>query len=581
MNESFRGLLKQLQSNLLSEREDAVHEFERLGASAAGAVPDLVKLLEGQLAGKRRGNRSDTYFALRAIGPVGLCPVLNALAESSNRDLAEPVLDLILTYGTEAAPAASCLRDLLGPRIPEEIRYKVLDIYCAIGPPASVALDEIMAELVLARRMLYQISINALGEIGMPAFERLIELSHSDEDDLQAKAAAALGPFGLKALPRLCELLEADDGGTRIQAVKSLVHSGKAAVEPLLRRFNEEKFEPVKIEICEVLGQIGRDASPAQEQVFAFMQEAESHLNGLERSSLLEALGKIGTPDFVLPKVEQMLEDYVAREEDECEKEGDDVHEAVSAAAAVLGNFPKEAERVVPFLLRLVKERPDRISQGIEQAAAGMGLKGLPVVEAILTSPDTYYSVELARAFADISPASFDLLERALHTKDRQQRALYVLKDLASLLQNEVSYARRTYPPEWYSELKARVYPFCLSLLDLKGANEWEAKVRIEAVEAFNDDDAVGSMLRIWLAHPKLREDVRLFLLDRAKISVPLLLDVLEQREDLRLDIVKFFAAIGPHAEPALPKLRVLAREGSEALAKAAKKAVREILHPR
>jgi hypothetical protein len=84
--------------------DESLPVFKFLGASAEEAVPSLTKMLNG----KKRGPASKAGLALSAIGPKGLPPLMQALADSSRSDRDE-IAFRICQMGTNGRPAIPLL----------------------------------------------------------------------------------------------------------------------------------------------------------------------------------------------------------------------------------------------------------------------------------------------------------------------------------------------------------------------------------------------------------------------------------------------------------------------------------------
>jgi len=135
-------------------------------------------------------------------------------------------------------------------------------------------------------------AVVALGKIGKPAVEPLIQALKDKESSVRSGAAAALGGTGdARAVEPLIQALKDKDLTVHDAAYPALVRIGKPAVEPLIQAL-KDKGGGVRWEAAEALGEIG-DARAVEPLIQALKDEMwDFQLRAIAKEALEKLKGK-------------------------------------------------------------------------------------------------------------------------------------------------------------------------------------------------------------------------------------------------------------------------------------------------
>ena len=223
-------------------RCDAVKMLGEIGD--ARAVGPLLSVLETEDAGW------EASHALGKIGEPAVEPLINALRDDSAwvREKAADALGKI--GGTRAVEALiESLEDSSGTGVRSTVRDKVADALGAIGDARAVEpLIKTLKDSSWPHFSgpvsgdLWHSGAGALGKIGEPAVEPLINALRDSDDDVRLWAVVALGATDDKrAVEPLIKMLKDDEDDIRMRAADALGYIGDhRAVKPLRRALKDE-----------------------------------------------------------------------------------------------------------------------------------------------------------------------------------------------------------------------------------------------------------------------------------------------------------------------------------------------------
>jgi HEAT repeat protein len=295
-----------------------------LGEKGAALVPDLARALLGddnpdlrieaaraltKMGEKASAARSKLGQALKDPEPKVRIAAIESLAKIGvDDDTISPLLEMLMDRGaTVAAVAGKVLKDsgklksshipaldnvlkkgpkdgrIAAMRLLVELASKWGDAVTAIATATSDDDDAIRIE-----------AIRSLAEVGPTAWRSVPTLTKSlrDTDDKIKKATmlalAKIGPKASAAAPDLIAMLK--DKTWHDNAAATLVAIGKGSVPALLETLDNTKYFKSRIELINLIGDIGPDAQEAIKPL-AVMAE-EERLPGI-KAAARKALAKI------------------------------------------------------------------------------------------------------------------------------------------------------------------------------------------------------------------------------------------------------------------------------------------------
>jgi HEAT repeat protein len=181
----------------------------------------------------------------------------------------------------------------------DEIRQSAIEALGDIGEPAIESLIEVFRG---ENMDMYRYAARALGEVGQPALQRLITALTDENHRVRYNAAIALGYIGdTFAINPLSSVLEDDDGMVRGMAASSLAKLGPDAVEPLITALSSENMYTRRV-VTEALGNTGNL------QAVEPLINCLNHEDPVIRKYAAAGLGKL-EDDRAAEPLQQALED--------------------------------------------------------------------------------------------------------------------------------------------------------------------------------------------------------------------------------------------------------------------------------
>jgi HEAT repeat protein len=377
-----------------------------MGAAAAPAVSDLVKLLKGENEDVRR-------IAAGALGRIGQAaetaiPALVAALDDERGPVALHAAEALGRIGPYAVPQ---LAKAVGDPRRQHLAVMVL---AELGPAAKPAITALAAALTeceskqtgTSREFCREIllTLARMGSDAKEAVPSLLKILGNEKHDLRGGAAWALANIGAKeAIPFLTKALDTADG--------SKLHIVAPIALMLLEPENEEYVRlavpnlgialesgpsMIRREAAATLARIGPRAAPAVEKLTAVLQDSDPTI----RNAALLALAAIGPESTgAVPKIILELNDanYPVR----------------YSAIFALGKIGRTARQAIPILEKNLQDSDDFLqtasawallkidSQGERRAAQCLK----PLMNG-LSIPDPRVRIQVIGGLALMGPAA-------------------------------------------------------------------------------------------------------------------------------------------------------------------------------
>lgn len=251
-----------------------------------------------------------------------------------------------------------------------------------IGPPATTALPALRKGLADRDPAVRAAAAFAVGKLSddarsdVPALVRLLE----DKDPLvQLAAARSLGRFGPRAepaIPGLVNLIGHRDRGDEhsvvyFEAADALGRVGKAAVPAIIEALRNNNADQVaRISMAQAGAMALRRFDPeGREALPALADLIENFASStFVAEETIPALASLGAPG-----IDPLLKLLTAK---------DNPSGRTAAAVRALGEFPAEATRIVPELVKALKG-PDKLQIAAARSLGRLGPAGAPATEAL------------------------------------------------------------------------------------------------------------------------------------------------------------------------------------------------------
>ena len=263
------GMLDQAVAPLtiaLADRDPVVRYYaaEALVGIGAKAVPSLIQALYS----RRQSDCDRAARVLWNIGGPSVDPLLGVLQDRN----ATPEMR------TASASALGMIGD---PR--------------AIKGLALLLRDE--------RYFVREQASRALGRIGEPAVDLLLDMANSSTPTTREAAVAALGSTGSKrAINKVVEALSDSNANVRSAAVRSLGESASEIAVPHLMALMRDESSALRAQAAASLGRLGHLSLPS---LVSALKDSKPSV----RQLAAEALGDIGSRDAVAPLIELITTD--------------------------------------------------------------------------------------------------------------------------------------------------------------------------------------------------------------------------------------------------------------------------------
>ena len=365
------------------------------------------------------------------------------------------------------------------------------------------------------------IAVTVLGVVGFVAVNYVSEwtppISYDEMERLQDKPEQAAA-----AIPRIVACFERNNETLRAQAAETLSKIGPKAVDPVREKL-KSKNPKVRYWAVLTLALIGSDAAGASDEVLACLNDDDADV----RYKAVYALGKLGVQsDAVLDGLVKAL--------------GDKDNTVSTTAIDVLGKIGPPSKESLPMLAKLAdKDSPPAVRTMAIKLLGQIGKAAAPTFQELLKDADTLDRIAIIQAIATFGRDATPLL-RELQT--------IMIKNRFWDAQEEMLATFKACGPDGASGL-ANVLK---TLHDSKSPH-------------FAPDDERSKTL--------LREIGEMGA--QAKSAVPLLVELLQERDSLRPQILDALGSIGPAASAAIPAVEALLKDA--ALAEPARIALRRM----
>ena len=404
-------------------RTAAILVLERLGPRAHDAVPTLTRLLESR---DQDAILAASAQALAAVGPDGQEAVPSLLAIAQTTDLWGDTRIAAARAAANIAPDSSTVLQTILALLDEPDEFLVAGLSDAIGeigPTAAAAVPQLVQLLESSSDEQRQTVVQAIGKIGPPAqaaVPKLVDrLTDSDEFEfVQVAAALAIADIGPEAVRSLAVQLDHPELVVRRTVARAYVEIGVRAAPStadLLRKFQQpEEDEDVRALAAVALGQIGVAADLATPSLAAAV--AADELPDYLRAMSAIAVSRID-PAMSAPLI-AALDDSSPR--------------LKVAAAYALQQMPAAHAAALPTLLRALEDT--QTQQLAVRALVDLGDVNLPQLTGLVTDPARDVDTRLAclQVLSQFGDAAAGELVKALNDQDLAESAYWSLRDMGN-----------------------------------------------------------------------------------------------------------------------------------------------------
>jgi HEAT repeat protein len=349
------------------------------------------------------------------------------------------------------------------------------------------------------------------------AWDWTAPISYEEMEKLQDKPEEAAAE-----IPRIVACFERNDETLRAQAAETLSKIGPKAVDPVREKL--KSWNPkVRFWAVQTLALIGSDAADASDDVLACLNDDDADV----RYKAVYALGKLGVKsDAVLDGLVKAL--------------GDKNNNVKTTAIDVLGKIGPPSQDSLPMLAKLAdKESPAEVRTLAIKLLGQIGKPAVPTFKELLKNADTLDTIALIQAIAALGPDARPLLS--------ELQAIMIKKRFWDAEEEMVGTFKKCGPDGaagLASVLKALHDPESRDF----APNDERSKTLLKEI---------GEMGA------------------QAKSAVPLLIELLQERDSLRPQILDALGGIGPAASAAIPAVEALLKDA--ALAEPARTALRRM----
>jgi HEAT repeat protein len=365
------------------------------------------------------------------------------------------------------------------------------------------------------------IAVTVLGVVGFVAVKYVCEwttpISYDDMAKLQDNPEQAAAE-----IPRIVACFEQNNETLRAQAAETLSKIGPKAVDPVREKLKSRNSK-VRYWAVLTLALIGPDAAGASDDVLACLKDDDADV----RYKAVYALGKLGVKsDAVLDGLVRAL--------------GDKDNTVKTTAIDVLGKIGPPSKDSLPMLAKLAdKESPAEVRTLAIKLLGQIGKPAAPALKELLKNADPLDTMALIQAIATLGPDATPLLGE-LQTIMKKNRFWDAQEELLGTF--------KKCGPEGADGL----------------ANVLKTLHDPESPHFAPNDERSKTLLK------EIGE-----MGAQAKSAVPLLIDLLQERDSLRPQILDALGGIGPAASAAIPAVEALLKDA--ALAEPARIALRRM----
>lgn len=346
-----------LMDNDATIRIHSMQTLKDIGPEAKVAIPDIAK----RLSDKEKEVRRAAAEVLQKFGADAI-PATSALAQMLNNDPeAANRRQAALALGEIGQAAANVVPDLIVSMKKEkdtDVRKTVIQMLGQMGPPAKLAVPELLKLLKDKDKEITQAAVASLSLIGPGAIATFTAALKDPDKDMRRNVALVLlnmGPKAKEALPALVAGLKDPEEEIRKLCILSLKEIGaeaKAYVSQVAGALKDENAE-VRANAAYTLLQMGPEAKAAIPGLVKNLKDPEQPVRDAASSVLAEL-----APDAVVPALIESLKDK--------DKLGR------VTAAETLGRMGPKARNAVQALMNLLGDPMDEV-----RAAANRALENI------------------------------------------------------------------------------------------------------------------------------------------------------------------------------------------------------------
>jgi HEAT repeat protein len=369
-----RVLIDSLSSADWRVRSRATQVLARIAGD--GKLDQAVGPLTGALSDRDPVVRYYAAEALVGIGAKAVPSLIEALHSHRQSDCDRAARVLWNIGGPAVDPLLAVLQDRTAT---PEMRTAAASALGMIGDPRAI--KGLALLLRDERYFVREQASRALGRIGEPAVDLLLEMASSSTPATREGAVEALGSTGSKrAIDKVVEALTDSNANVRSAAVRSLGESGSERAVPHLISLMRDESSALRAQAAASLGRLGHASLPS---LVSALKDSRPSV----RQLAAEALGDIGSKDAVTPLIELVTVDQSGARPEAIEalgKIGDPA--AVAPILSVMRNAsPSVRKRAISALASFRDPRAidalavalsDQNEEVRQAAAAGLGEVG-------------------------------------------------------------------------------------------------------------------------------------------------------------------------------------------------------------
>jgi len=388
------GLVAILQNGTLAEQLRALGVLEKLAPHAAPAVPELLRLFDGDTRAAKAAR--DVLRAMGSAAAENALPTLVEWLQGADDDRARRAGWLLGDLGAAAKRAMPAILDVFRDEKRRRARGSpLIEVVEDLGPDAIEAAPAMLAfihDMGVAKEKARRSPVlvnwlptdydaaRALAAMGPAVVPQILASFGGSPDDAHFSYRLALREMGASAVPALVEGLEHENATVRenIAEVFDDTAHERDDVRRALEQALHDPSEGVRREAAKALRHQGEAAIPA---LLAALRRGNMAAATALRAHGPKAAGAI--PDLV---------PLLGHRSDSVRK----------AAAATLGAMGPRAVDAVPALVRALAEKNEYAREDIAESLGRIGAPAVPAIIDALRSPEPKVRAAAARALAQI-----------------------------------------------------------------------------------------------------------------------------------------------------------------------------------
>ncbi len=328
------------------------------------------------------------------------------------------------SYGPYAQPAIQALVDLLKTENPG-LRYECIVALGQIGPMSHDSADSLTRFLTSDDELLQSAALESLRRIGTAPPEALTQISHLCQHENSSLAISALRCLVMisgaeielvrNSIPRLVTALGDPRADVRNEAAVTLVEIGPVVI-PAVAASLSGNDPHVRLNACEVLGQLGVDAASTVPALLTLLKDDDERIV----RAATTALGEIhAEPATVLPALTALLQQKSA---------------AVRIIAVrAIAQYGPEAGDSVSLMLHLLSDDNIMLRASAVDALGRSGDNRVEVIEALvkaLSDGNAPVTLNAANALSHIGTPAVPALVQKLADEHYRRLVVEVLGEI-------------------------------------------------------------------------------------------------------------------------------------------------------